>query len=214
MKRALRFFAWITMLILVIAALSVNAAELKADTGLGNSSLISIEYSPDGGYIETRIGEQNGGVQPFASTYTKTGYKTKAGYDSSGAVIWKRTIYGIFSINPGVSSTCIDTWYVSECYGSWQQSSASSSRTTSVASGTATYVRKVLFITVETVNVSVSISYDKNGTFSQSSVSSDVIYTLRLLCRSYRASVQGSFFLPQRGSDLRFTHLRFLKKRD
>jgi len=170
MKRTLRFLALATVLVMMLATVPVSAARQTTNpSDLDDAELVSVEYLPDGSYIETHVGEEiqgPGGIQLFATAYNKTGYKVRTGYDGSGNVNWRLYVYGTFTINPGVSSTCINDWYDSYYYSPWSQKSASSYHTTSGAAATATYVRKFLGITMETNNVGVSILCDKNGNLS------------------------------------------------
>jgi len=170
MKRTLRILALATALVMMLATVPVSAVQQTTNPpDLDDAELVSVEYLPDGSYIETHLGEEiqvPGGIQMFASTYTKTGYKVRTGYNSSGSLLWQLYVYGKFSINPGVSVTCIDDWYASNYYSPWSQKSISSNHSTTVAVAYAVFVRKFLGITMETADVSVGITCDKNGNLS------------------------------------------------
>ena len=168
MKKMLRSTALITTMILIFAAIPANAAQLEPAVALDNSSLVSVEYLSDGGYVETYVGEVSNGskITTYAAATTKTGYKSKTGYDSAGVMTWKVTVYGTFSINPGVSVSCTDAWHTTNAYSPWVLDSASSSRGSASATGTAKFLKKFLFVTTNTETATVTVYCDKNGNIS------------------------------------------------
>lgn len=62
--------------------------------------LVSVEYLEDGSYFVIEITQD----MPRGRDYSTSGTKTGTYYNSSGALIWKLTVRGSFSYNPGVSA--------------------------------------------------------------------------------------------------------------
>ena len=142
---------------------SAYASEGAISSDFSDLPLSSIEYLKDGGFIETRIGEVVNPIQTYGTVYSKTAYKVKTSYTKDGEMNWQFYIYGTFTINPGVSSTCTNDWYTYSVNSPWSLESASSHHSAIAAIGNAKFVRKFLFIVRETNNVSMDVSCDKNG---------------------------------------------------
>ena len=102
-----------------------------------------------------------------ATTYTKTGSKYYILRNKNGAELWRFTVHGTFSVNSGVSSTCTGVSHsISITEDAWQNESASTSRSGNQAIGDATFIKKLLFITVETKGCHVVLTCDSNGNLS------------------------------------------------
>lgn len=86
--------------------------------------------------------------------------------DSSGTVLWKATLEGTFSFN-GVSASCTAASCTTTSYSSaWSEQSTTAYPSGASAIGSATMVRKFLFIVVDTVSVNISMVCNKDGNIS------------------------------------------------
>lgn len=124
------------------------------------------EYLADGGYLLITVSEDTA-ITPCATIYTKSGTKTTTYVSSDGIVQWSFTVHGTFQINSGVSASCTSSSYSSDiAVSSWHLGSAASNYSGNHANGSATFNKKVLFITTDTVNVNVILTCDSNGNLS------------------------------------------------
>ena len=162
-------------LLVFILALSVIAAPVSATTDVAASptrpasKIVSetVEVFPDGSKIVTIVREDISSVLPMATSYNKSGNKSITGYNSNGEAAWTFTLNGTFHVETGVSATCIDASYSSSILKSgWSLKSGSASSSGNSAFGSGTFVRKTLGITVETRDVSLTLSCDANGNLS------------------------------------------------
>ena len=97
---------------------------------------------------------------------TITAQKPYYQYDSNGGVLWSATVVGNFTYNGSTSSctsaSCSTTIY----HSSWSEKSCSAYPSGNSAIGNVTMVRKLLFIVLETVPVTITLTCDKNGNLS------------------------------------------------
>ncbi len=119
------------------------------------------EYTEDGYTIVTEVYET---LSKARASGTKSGQKsTTVKNASTGELLFTFTVSGTFRYT-GSSATCLDASYsyaISDSAWSLKTASASASGNTATANGT--FVRKVALITVESKDVSVSLSCDENG---------------------------------------------------
>lgn len=155
------------VIILVISVCSVSClAEANVDEK-NPSKLVSenTEYYSDGSKIVTQIFEVD--VVSSKGTITKSGTKTRTGYDSNNNVTCSFTVHGTFTVNTGVSATCTSSTYTYSTNGNgWSLKTASATKSGNSAIGTSTFVRKVLLITVDTLNLNCTLYCNKNGVLS------------------------------------------------
>lgn len=121
------------------------------------------EQHANGISITIIIGElyQN---QVYSNTYNKSGFKSYVARNKEGKELWRFTVNGTFSIHPGESSVCTSSSYnIKITEDSWKMEKASTRKTGNKAIGDATFIKKLLLITVERKNCSVTLSCDKNG---------------------------------------------------
>ncbi|MBQ6075475.1 MAG: hypothetical protein IJK86_04895 [Lachnospiraceae bacterium] len=86
-----------------------------------------------------------------------------ADFAKDGILLWRVTLTASFDYN-GVSATCTTANSVTQVYqGNWSESSNNTYPSGNTAVAYVTVVRKVLFIVVETQNVTLSITCDGNG---------------------------------------------------
>lgn len=102
-----------------------------------------------------------------ADTYSMAGAKHYIFSDENHNELWRFTVHGIFTVNPGVSATCTkDSCDFSISDDSWHNESASSSHSGNQAIGDAVFIRKILLLTVATQTCHVTLTCDSNGNFS------------------------------------------------
>ena len=127
----------------------------------------SIEYFDDGSYLEIIVAEENNGIAPYASTYNKSGTKSYNLKNSDGEVLWTFTLKGTFTVNTGVSATCTAATYTTSNIASgWSLYSASTSKSSNKAMADFVFKHKVLFVTTQTVEKSLTLTCDVNGNLS------------------------------------------------
>lgn len=172
MKKFLISIISITLILTNIfpCASAINTNEISNETV---SVLISetIQDFGDGSKIITRIYEDIplNNYSTYSTSFTKTGSKTQTGYSNSNDVIWTLTSKGTFSVVSGTSSKCTAASYSYTAPGSgWSLKSGTGSATKSsnkaIAKGT--FIKKVLGVTVETVNATCTLTCDVNGNLS------------------------------------------------
>lgn len=128
-----------------------------------------MEYFEDGSQIITCVYEDisNQGISTAATTVSKTGRKTKTGKDSDGETLWSLTVTGTFTVVTGSSATCTASSYSYTVPGSgWSLQSGSATKSGNTATANGNFIKKILGITTQNINVSVTLSCDVNGTLS------------------------------------------------
>ncbi len=139
------------------------AENLSNNSKAGNEFVF---YYSDGTYTTTRFISE---PETRSSIITKT--KAVDYHNANGTVLFSLYIRGTFSIDYGSSVTCTSKnhWYEINNHA-WSNSAASSyiSNYGNSASATAngTFIRKLLGITINTIDTSVTLNCDKNGNFS------------------------------------------------
>lgn len=131
------------------------------------------EYHEDGSYTEvTVISEavqdisKSDSMSMLSSSYYKSGTKMFRQFNSSGQMIYTFSLHATFLIQPGVYVRCINSSYSHSIYNStWSLSSGSSYYTNDRAYGNATFIKRVLFVPIETHHVSITLSCTASGSF-------------------------------------------------
>lgn len=155
---------------LVLATMLLFATPLTtaAQTAQATDEIVvsrTVEQLEDGYYAEVIITEKP--VNARATTYTKSGSKNYVLRNANGDELLRFVLHGTFSVTTGVNATCTSATYTSTITNtSWSLESASTSRISNRAMGTAKYIRKVLLITVETKIFDGVLSCDANGNLS------------------------------------------------
>lgn len=147
------------VLFTAVAMLPICAADTTVLTG-------EIIYLEDGGYIE--ISEvYNVKASVSRASHTKTGSKDVKYFDSNDELLWKYTLNATFTYEPGVSSTCTNASYSNNIYDNkWSFSNGATTKSGNTAYGAGLYIKKVLLIKVDEVEIDVSITCDSNGNLS------------------------------------------------
>ncbi len=160
----------ISVTLMFVMIFSLKSVSVKAETCNTIPERVvstTTEYLDDGTIIEIVVSEEFQNVMPLSNTYTKTSFKTYNCKNSDGTVLWWFKLSGQFDVNEGVSSVCTSSWYSHSILNdSWSLKSATTSKSGNKALADATFVRKVLFITAETKDISLTLTCDKNGNLS------------------------------------------------
>lgn len=162
------FTLFITAVILTIGFSSVP---FSAHAETNNAALEKIlyettEYFEDGSSATIIVTEESSAPVRSAA-YSKSGSKYYIFYDKDKNELWRFTVYGTFTVNPGSSSTCTQSSYsVSISDDAWENESASVYHSENQAIGHAVFIKKFLFFTVDTQNCNVVLKCDANGNLS------------------------------------------------
>ena len=125
----------------------------------------NIEYFNDGSYIITRIYESLP-VLNRDGTYDKIGTKTQFHHDDN-TLSWEYTLTGYFTINPGVSCVCYNSTYSTDIYSNyWSFHDPYNYYSANIAYGEGTFKKRILFITISTIDINLSVSCDAYGNIS------------------------------------------------
>lgn len=148
-------FVVLSMLFSVLLSFPANAQLMIVET---NSY---IEYYEDGSYSITTIKQS---PVARASTYVVTGEKIVDLYNSSDELQWTYILIGKFSVAYGESVVCTSSTFTHEIYNSgWSLTAHNNTYRNNIACGTATFKKKVLFITTNTYDVDAEIGCDVYG---------------------------------------------------
>lgn len=162
-----KVFAVLLCLLIGCSVLYTPAAQAQEVTEILVSQ--QVEYLEDGSKIVTCVYEDiaNQGIATAATTVTKSGKKTKTGYDSDGDLNWSLTVHGTFSVVTGSSATCTASSYSYTAPGSgWSLKTGSATKSANKATANGTFVKKVLGITTQTKTASVTLTCSTSGTLS------------------------------------------------
>lgn len=130
-----------------------------------------VVYLDNGSYLTITLISQNSSPLSLTSSsstsFVKTGSKVVDCRDKNGDLEWQYTLYSEFSVVEGTSATCTSATYTQTIYrDDWSFSNGNATKSGNTAYGVGTFKRKVLFITVDTVNIDISISCDVYGNLS------------------------------------------------
>lgn len=165
MKKIVTFLLTLLTLIVMIPDASLTSYA-KYDERI-NEKIVSesTEYFKDGSSMTITVIEE---VPITRGTpYSKSGSKRCVMTNKSGSEICSFTVHGTFSINPGISSACTNASYsISITESGWENESASASCSGNQAIGDATFIKKLLSITVDSKSCHVTLTCDDEGTLS------------------------------------------------
>lgn len=143
---------------LVLACLLSLAAPASA----ASTDSREITYYDDGSYLIVTVST----APQSRASGTTPGSASAEYYNADDVLRWVVTLTGSFTYN-GSSATCTSANIDATIYESgWSCSSKSAYASGSSAIGSATMVRKVLGVQVDSVPVSLKITCDKNGALS------------------------------------------------
>jgi hypothetical protein len=131
-----------------------------------SNTQVSVEYLPDGSYIETVIEENQPPFSLFIAASTTSGNKTVTYRNSSGEALWYVRVTGYFSYN-GSTATCTSASVSAASYSSaWGITSQSSSYSGNTAYAYATAKQYLAGVVILTVNESVQLTCSASGGLS------------------------------------------------
>lgn len=119
-----------------------------------------IIYLEDGSYIVITTGTYS----VARSSNTIGGYRKFEHFDANDKLHWTYTLNAQFRYTPGVEAVCTSaTCSVEISASGWSCSEKSATSSGAVAIGEATMIKKVFFITTNTVPVHITITCDTYG---------------------------------------------------
>ena len=141
----------------------------SANTKVHSERIISQEkeYYSDGTSAVITITEHNALPATRASSNTRIATKTYRLLNKDGKTLWEFAVKGTFSYTPGVSSVCTASSYsINIIENAWENKSATTTKSGNQCIGDATFIRKLLFSTVETKSCHVVLTCDSYGNVS------------------------------------------------
>lgn len=154
MKKLVSIFVLTISLMIVIAP----SASATSETPQCNSY---IEYYEDGSYTITIVRQY---PSTRASNETITKEKIVSLYNSSDELQWDYTLIGTFNLDYGVSVVCTGSTFSYEIYDdSWSLTAHNNGYYDNMATGTATFKKKFLFITISTYDIDAEVGCDIYG---------------------------------------------------
>lgn len=162
MKKNFLFLMCLTLMLITFWDI---APSVHAESGYGMGERVvseTTEYFDNGNYMTIVVAEE---PQMMRGTVKETtGLKSVVLHDKSGNELWRFTVHGTFTVNSGVSAICTAASYsISITESAWQNESASADSSGDQAIGDATFIRKLLGITVESRSCHVVLTCDSNG---------------------------------------------------
>lgn len=151
---------------LILWAILFHATTLSS-YARGNDKIISetIQYFEDGSSMTITVIEESPIMR--GTIYSKSGSKKCVMTNKSGSEICSFTVHGTFSVNPGVSSSCTAASYsISITESAWENDSASAYCSGNQAIGDATFIKKLLSITIDSESCHVVLTCDSEGNLS------------------------------------------------
>lgn len=159
-----KIFIAVVSIVLLISTLCMTTAQ---NSSPAKEIIISrsIQAIDENYYAEILITENLSAIT--RATTTKTANKHFVLRNSDGDELARFTLTGTFSINQGVSSTCTAASHTTSIADTaWSVKSATSSKSGNQAIGDGEFIRKLLFVTVETKSCHLVLTCDKNGNLS------------------------------------------------
>lgn len=128
----------------------------------------SMEYLPNGDYIETSIQEStlNSRIVPFSAAARTSGSKTVRYKNSAGVVQWYVKVTGCFTYNGSTSSCTSSSVEADSNVFAWQISNKSASRSNATATGRATARLYSGSTIIQTITETVNLTCSKTGALS------------------------------------------------
>ena len=152
----------LAILMLTVLSLALLAPGVAASGASATDGAASVIYYDDGSYAVVTVAASP--VVTYANTYQVTGWKTFDLYNDKNELQWTYKLIGTFRVVEGESVTCISSTYESTIYDShWSLTDHSNSYSGNMAYGTATYKRKVLFVTTNTQDIDLALGCDRYG---------------------------------------------------
>lgn len=166
MKKLMALIITAVMMTTTFSTLSISVhAETNRET-YEKIIFETTEYFKDGSSVTIILAEEPTALTR-TSTYSKSGSKHYVFYDKDKVELWRFSVHGTFTIDPGINSTCTaDSYSISISDDTWQNESVSTYNSGNQAIGDATFIQKYLFITINTQDCHVVLTCDINGNLS------------------------------------------------
>jgi len=169
MKNLIKISMALITAIVLCAIPTVQAKEL--DNLSSYQELVSEEtIENDGLYITVSVFETKNTATkaiPYTTVYEKTGKKTYTAKNADKETLFSFTVHGTFSVNSGVSASCTKSSYsYSITNKAWELKSASATRSGNKAIANAEFIKKLVFVTVDTFDANIVLACDSNGNLS------------------------------------------------
>ncbi len=132
-----------------------------------NEKVISetTEYFEDGSSLTITVIEE--GLLTRGTSYSKSGSKRCVMKNNSGNELCSFTVHGTFSVNSESNVTCTAAFCsFSITDDAWENDSASAYCSENQAIGDATFIRKLLSITIDSKSCHVVLTCDSDGNLS------------------------------------------------
>ncbi len=155
-----KLFAVLTLCCILTSSLACPVFATQAEIV---ETTAQIQYFDDGSYLVTEIET----IRSARATNTVSAQKVIDYYSGNDDLLWSFYIYGTFTYNSGVSSTCIAASCESEILDSaWSCSEKTATPTGSSAFARGVFKKKFLFVTIDTQTVEAYLTCDKYGNIS------------------------------------------------
>ena len=146
----------ILSLLLLTNLFNVNAAEPVVEV----NDDTEVIYYDDGSYLVIEITESTNQIQPRAPM-TKTSTKSATKYDRNDEILWIFELHATFLIEIGQYAQCTNATYSVDIRdNAWKFSDGSTSTLNNIGYAYGTFKHKVLGITVQTIEVELSLASD------------------------------------------------------
>ncbi len=157
--------AFACVLFFAVSPLTACAEEMPADV-CETVIMETTEYFENGIYAVTTV-KQESVLVTRAESDTITGSKEYVMYNQDGHELWRFTVYGTFSVTPGVNAVCTDaSCSFSIANNAWENQSASAYPVGNQAVGDAAFIKKLFGITVDTQSCHIVLTCDADGNLS------------------------------------------------
>lgn len=166
MKKLLTLLITTALLAISFSNISISVHAETNDTSLEKIISKTTEYFEDGSSATIIVTEDSSAPARSAS-YSKSGSRHYIFFDKDKKELWRFTVHGTFTVDPGISSTCTESSYSIIIYdNTWENESASVYHSGNQATGNAVFIKKLLFFTIDTQSCNVVLKCDANGNLS------------------------------------------------
>ena len=161
------------LLTLIVAVIFIFTFSISAFASNSNEQYIPkdsiVTYWADGSYLVTTMTiDSKNDYSKGLITNTISGTKSMHYYSDENQLEWEYHLTGTFYFVPGISAECIGATHSKTIHSdNWSLSNESTYYENNVAHGNGTFKKKVLFVTVKTIDVDLSITCDTNGNLSK-----------------------------------------------
>ncbi len=172
MKKLIKKCGIFVTVVAMIVLFTIPTVQAKGlDNVLSKQELVSEEtIEKDGLYITVSIFEDKqtkSDAIPYSSIYEKSGKKTYTAKNADKETLFSFTVYGSFTVNTGISASCTKSSYsYSIANNAWELKTASTQCSGNRAVGNAEFIKKLLFVTVDTFDAHIVLNCDSNGNLS------------------------------------------------